>query len=158
MQLWIIYAILAAVAAAFVGIFSKVGIRGVDPTIATTIRGAVIALTMGALALYYGKWETLTSIGGRSLLFIILAGIFGGLSWLWGFIALQSGGGVTAVSAIDRLSVVLVFIFAIFFLGESFSFHALLGVFLVAIGVILITIPRAEVLALFHRLTALITS
>ena len=49
MNEWVIYAFLAALAAAVVGVFSKIGVVGVDPTVATTIRGITIALTMGVV-------------------------------------------------------------------------------------------------------------
>ncbi len=152
MPLWVSYATLAAISAAWVGILSKVGIKGVDATVATSIRGFVIALSMGLAALWYGKWETLATTNGKAIFFIVLAGLFGGLSWLWGFLALQAGGDVTAVSAIDRMSIILILIFAALFLGESFTWQKLLGVTFVAIGVILVTIPKTQLVVLFKQL------
>jgi transporter family protein len=146
--LWSLYALLAAASAALVGIFSKVGIKGVDATIGTAIRGLVIALVMGGAASLLGKWSTLPEISGRSLFFIILAGIFGGLSWLWGFLALQSGGDVTAVGAIDRLSIILILVFAVLFLGDKLTPERVIGVIFVAMGIILVTMTREQILEL----------
>ena len=152
MPIWVIYAFLASVSAALVGIFSKVGIKNIDSTVATAIRGFVIALSMGLTALVLGKWETLAVTSLRSILFIVLAGIFGGLSWLWGFLALQAGGDVTAVNAIDRMSIILIFVFAYFFLSEQFTVQKLVGVLFVAIGVVLVTMSRTQLIGLFTQL------
>lgn len=154
MQLWAIYAFLAAVSAALVGIFSKIGIKGIDSTVATSIRGIVIAIAMGAVAFWYGKWGTLAETSWRSITFIVLAGIFGGLSWLWGFLALQSGGDVTAVNAIDRLSLVLIFILAVLFLGDAFTWERLLGVLFIFVGVVLVTMSREQIVALAQHIRA----
>lgn len=157
MQPWIIYALLAAISAALVGIFSKVGIKGVDATVATSIRGMVIALSMGAFALMYGKWHTLAETDSRALLFIVLAGLFGGLSWLWGFLALQGGGDVTAVNAIDRLSLVFILVFAVLFLGDAFTWMRGLGVFFIFVGILLATLTQEQIASLFAQFKNLLS-
>jgi transporter family protein len=144
MPQWSLYAFLAALSAALVGLLSKVGITGVDSTVATAIRGAVIALSMGGAALYLGKWPSVLEASPRSLFFIVLAGLFGGLSWLWGFIALKLGGDATAVGAIDRLSIVFLFVLAALFLGEKFTLLRLLGVGLIALGALLVTMSEEQ--------------
>ncbi len=148
MPTWTIYAFLAAISAALVGIFSKIGIKGVDATVATAIRGVTIAVAMGGAAFFFGKWDTLATTSGKALFFIVLAGLFGGLSWLWGFLALQGGGEATAVNAIDRLSIVFILIFAALFLGESFTWQKLFGVSLISLGVVLVTMSREQILTL----------
>lgn len=146
---WMIYAILAAVAAGAVGILAKLGITGADATVATTLRGLSIALFMGAAAFFLGKWETVTSMSSRSFFFIVLTGIVGGLSWLWGFMALQKGGGVTVVNAIDRMSLVLVLIFAAMFLGEGITWNKAVGVVFIVLGVILATTTKEQLVDVY---------
>ncbi len=141
---WIIYAFLAALSAAAVGILSKVGIAGIDSTLATTLRGLSIAVFMGGAALLLGKWGTLTTTSPKTLIFIVLTGIFGGLSWLWGFMALKAGGDVTAVNAIDRLSLVFLLILAIFFLGEEFTWTKFSGVLLIVCGTVLVSLKPEQ--------------
>lgn len=136
---WLLYAFLAAIAAAVVGVLSKIGIVGIDSTIATTLRGLSIAIFMGGAALLLGKWETLTNASPKAFFFIVLTGIFGGLSWLWGFMALKAGGDVTAVNAIDRLSLVFLLILAVIFLGEHFTWPKFWGVCLIVIGTLLVS-------------------
>ena len=141
---WILYAFLAALSAAVVGILSKIGIAGIDSTLATTLRGLSIAIFMGGAALFLGQWQTLTTTSPKTLLFIVLTGVFGGLSWLWGFMALKAGGDVTAVNAIDRLSLVFLLILAIFFLGEEFTWTKFSGVLLIVLGTLLVSLKLEQ--------------
>lgn len=141
---WVVYAFLAAIAAAIVGVLSKIGIAGVDATVATTIRGLSIAVFMGGAALLLGKFQGVMESSPKTILFIILTGIFGGLSWLWGFMALKVGGDATAVNAIDRLSLVFLLVLAVLFLGESFTWAKFSGVLLIIAGTLLVTLKPEQ--------------
>ncbi|MEP7162280.1 MAG: EamA family transporter [Candidatus Moraniibacteriota bacterium] len=136
---WIFYAFLAALSAAVVNLLAKVGIAGIDSTLATSIRGISIAVFMGGAALLMGKWQTLASTSPKTLFFIVLTGVFGGLSWLWGFMALKAGGDATAVNAIDKLSLVFLLILAVLFLNEHFTWAKFYGVILIVIGTLLVS-------------------
>jgi transporter family protein len=93
-------------------------------------------LVTAAIAL--GKTGSLGGISRRSFVFIVLSGAAGAASWLCYFIALREGPA-TGVAALDRLSVVFVFILAVAFLGEAFTAKAALGAALVVTGAILLT-------------------
>jgi transporter family protein len=136
--LWIGYALLAAVFAALVAVLGKVGLKEVDATLATAVRSVVMAGFLVTAALVLGKAGKLGEISQRSFLFIVLSGAAGAASWLFYFLALRDGPA-TGVAALDRLSVVLVFVLAVVFLGEAFSLKAALGAVLVVAGAILLT-------------------
>lgn len=138
MPLWIGYALLAAFFAALVAIFGKVGIREVDVTLATAVRAVVMAAFLVTAAIALGKTGSLGGVSRRSFVFIVLSGAAGAASWLCYFIALREGP-VTGVAALDRLSVVIVFILAVVFLGDAFTPKAALGAALVVAGAILLT-------------------
>jgi len=146
---WVLYSLLAAVSAALVGIFSKVGISGIDSTVATALRGLIIGLFMGGAALFLGKWEAIGQTTPKAFLFIFLAAIAGGLSWLWGFMALKAGGEVSAVNALDKLSLLLVVVFAIFFLGEEFTWTKLGGAIMIVFGTILVSFKPEQIKKFF---------
>lgn len=136
---WIFSAFLAAIFAALVTIFAKIGIKNIDSTLATTVRGIIMAVFLVFVSLGLGKFngELFSHIKTRDWVFIALAGIAGALSWLFGFWALKEGNA-GAVSAIDRLSIVFIVIFAALFLGEAFTWKIGLGAALVAVGAYLI--------------------
>ena len=137
MPLWIGYALLAAVFAALVAIFGKVGVKEVDPTLATAVRAVVMAVFLLGAALALGK-TNVSGISGRAFTFIVLSGLAGAASWLFYFVALRDGP-VTGVAALDRLSLVFVFVFAVVFLGDAFTLKAALGALFVVVGAILLT-------------------
>lgn len=139
MPLWILFSILSAIFAAFVAISGKIGIANVDTTLATTVRGVVMALFLVFVSLALGKSNLLSTIESRPLLFIILSGIAGALSWLFYFFALKMGPA-SAVAALDRLSVVFVLIFALIFLGEQLTLKSGIGAFLITVGAILMVL------------------
>jgi len=145
---WFPLALIAALGAAGVAIFGRIGLAKVDPTLATTLRAVLMAAMLVVFVLASGKLKALTNgevaaISGRAWLFIVLASVAGAVSWLAYFAALQKGAA-GPVSAIDRLSVILVFVFAAMVLGERPDWRAWLGVVLVAAGLVLIALYPAK--------------
>ena len=65
-------------------------------------------------------------------------GAAGALSWLFYFLALRHGS-VVGVAALDRLSVVLVFVLATAFLGDPLTWKGAVGATPVVGGSILLT-------------------
>lgn len=136
--MWILYAFLSAVFAALVAVFGKLGLKTIDPTLATTIRSIIMAIFLVLASFSLKKFQgfSLSSLSGKDWILIALAGIAGALSWLFYFVALKAGVA-TKVVAIDRLSVVFVVLFAVLFLGESLGWKTVLGVLLLISGALL---------------------
>ncbi|MFA6588565.1 MAG: EamA family transporter [Patescibacteria group bacterium] len=136
---WVIYAILSAVFAALVAIFGKVGIANVDSTLATAVRAIVMAIFLVIVTLSLGKYHLLSSINNKALLFIVLSGIAGAISWIFYFFALKNGPA-SGVAALDRLSVVFVLILAVLFLSQHLTWKAGIGAILLTAGAIMMSI------------------
>jgi transporter family protein len=71
----------------------------------------------------------------------VLSGLATGASWLCYFRALKLGPA-TLVAPIDKLSVVLVALFAFVFLGERPSVTGWLGIALISAGAVLLVVRR----------------
>lgn len=136
---WIIYAIASAVFASLVAIFGKIGLKEIDSTLATTVRAVVMALFLVIVAFSLNKFEAIETITGKPLLFIILSGVAGALSWLFYFFAIKTGP-VSGVVAIDRTSVVFAIVLAAFFLGETLTVKTVLGGLLILGGALLVAL------------------
>ncbi len=136
-MIWVTYALLAAFFAALVAIFSKVGLKNVDTTLATTVRAVVMATLLLGAALFLGKMPLLKTIDNQALAFIIFSGIAGALSWLFYFLALKTGP-VDGVAALDRLGVVFVVVLAALFLGEAITIKSFIGLILIILGAFLL--------------------
>ncbi len=137
--MWVLYAAGSAVAAAGVAIFGKLGLKDVDPTLATIIRGVVMALILIAAGFLFKKFEgfSLSSFSGKAWVFILLSAFAGAASWILYFVALKTGPA-SAVAVLDKMSVVLVILFAALFLGEALTAKSVLGIILTVAGTLLI--------------------
>ncbi len=136
---WTIYALLSAVFAALVAIFGKLGLKNIDSTLATTIRSIVMAIFLIITAFSLGKFNFLNTIDNKALIFIILSGVSGAISWLFYFLAIKLGP-VSAVAAIDRTSIVFVFVLSVLFLSESLTVLKSIGALAIVIGAILMAL------------------
>ena len=134
---WQFWAVLSATFAAMTAIFAKAGVDHIDPDLATFIRTIVIVIVLAAILLATGKFQPLHAIPQQAWLYLLLSGLATGASWLCYFRALKLGDAAR-VAPIDKLSVVLVAVFAAIFLGEHLSGPNWLGVVLIAGGAILV--------------------
>ncbi len=141
MKSWLIYALLSAICAAFVSIFGKIGLSGMDSTAATAIRAAIMAIFLIGVAVVQGHISAVPSIMGqpKALVCIALSGIAGATSWLFYFFALKTGN-VSQVAPIDKLSVVFSVLLAILLFGENVTFIHGIAIALIAIGGILLAL------------------
>ncbi|KOF52618.1 transporter [Achromobacter sp. DMS1] len=138
---WVLWAALSAVFAALTAIFAKIGIEGVDADLATLIRTFIILLVLAAFIAATGKWSNPLALSGRTWTFLGLSALATGASWVCYFRALQLGEA-SKVAPIDKLSVVLVALFAVAFLGERPAPKDWAGIALVAAGVLLLALRR----------------
>ena len=134
---WQFWALLSAAFAALTAIFAKVGVEQVNSDFATFVRTVVILLVLGFILAATEQWQAPSSVSGRSYLFLILSGLATGGSWVCYFRALKLGDAAR-VAPIDKLSVVLVALFGVAFLGERLSGPNWLGVALIAAGAVLV--------------------
>ncbi len=134
---WQFWAVLSAIFAALTAIFAKVGVEDVPADLATFIRTVIILALLGLILLASGEWRVPGAISSKTYLFLLLSGLATGASWLCYFRALKIGEAAK-VAPIDKLSVVLVAIFGVIFLGEKLSALAWLGIVLVGTGAVVI--------------------
>ena len=128
---------MSAVFAALTAIFAKVGIENINSDFATFIRTIVILITLAFILAATEQFQTPGSVSGRTYLFLVLSGLATGGSWICYFRALKTGQAAQ-VAPIDKLSVVLVAIFGVVFLGERLTAPNWLGVALIAAGAVLV--------------------
>jgi transporter family protein len=138
---WQIWAVLSAVFAALTAIFAKVGVEDINSDLATFIRTVVVLISFAMILFATGQFTNPEPISQRSWIFLVLSGLGTGASWLCYFRALKLGPA-TLVAPIDKLSVVLVALFGVVFLGERPSLNGWLGIALITAGAVLIAFKR----------------
>jgi bacterial/archaeal transporter family protein len=138
---WFFWALLSALFAALTAVFAKIGIREVDSDLATLIRTGVIMVILAAFVPLAGKWTNPLALSAKTWIFLVLSSVATGASWVCYFRALQIGEAAK-VAVVDKLSVILVAVFAFAFLGERPVAREWMGILLVAAGVFLLGYKR----------------
>lgn len=134
---WQVWAVLSAVFAALTAIFAKIGVEGINSDLATLIRTVIVLITLSLILFATGQLSNPGPISPKSWIFLVLSALGTGASWLCYFRALKLGPA-TLVAPIDKLSVVLVALFGVIFLGERPSPYGWIGIALIAAGAVLI--------------------
>src|SRR5882724_2891490 len=136
---WFYWALLSAVFAALTAIFAKIGLQGVDSDFATLIRTCVILCVLAAFVVFAGKWSNPLALSSKTWSFLVLSAFATGASWVCYFRALKLGDA-SKVAPVDKLSLILVAVFAYVFLQERPSTREWVGILMVGAGVLVLAI------------------
>lgn len=131
--MWILLACGSALFAGLTAIFAKIGIRHTDSTLATALRTVVVLLFAWLMVFLVGSSGAISTLSGKTLLFLVLSGLATGASWLCYFRALQLGD-VNKVVPIDKSSTILTILMAFVLLGEPISAFKLIGMAAIGLG------------------------
>ena len=137
--MWWLFALGSAMFAALTSILAKIGIEGVNSSLATAIRTVVVVVMAWGMVFLTHVQDGLAGISRRSWLFLILSGLATGASWLCYYRALQLGE-VSKVVPIDKLSVLVTLALAFIFLHEQFTVKSLVGCLLIGAGTLVMVL------------------
>jgi len=132
---------MSAVFAALTAIFAKVGLEAVDADLATLVRTIVILVVLAGFVYFAGKWRNPIELSSRTWLFLMLSGLATGASWVCYFRALKIGEA-SKVAPVDKLSLLLVAVFAVLFLDERPSVREWVGILMVGPGVFVLAFRK----------------
>ena len=133
MELWLLYALGAAIFASLATILAKIGILNVDSHLATAIRTLVVLVFAWLMVLVVGSLGDIRYIQGRTWVFLVLSGLATGASWLCFFRALQLGN-VNKIIPIDKSSTILTMLLAFIILNEPIGWITVISMVLMGIG------------------------
>jgi len=139
MSAWQVWALLSACFAALTAIFAKLGVQDMNPDVATLIRTVVVLILLTAVVAATRELPALATASGRTYLFLVLSGLATGASW-WCYFRALHVGDAARVAPLDKLSVVLVALFGVGFLGERLAAVNWLGILMIALGAWLVTL------------------
>ncbi|MEE0132230.1 MAG: EamA family transporter [Treponema sp.] len=137
--MWFIFALASAIFAALTSILAKIGIEGVNSTLATAIRTLVVVAMAWVMVLVTQTQGGIHDISRKSWLFLVLSGLATGASWLCYYKALQIGLA-TKVVAVDKFSVVITMVMAFVFLHEAFTIKSIIGCILIGAGTLVMVL------------------
>jgi transporter family protein len=136
MPAWILYALLSALFAALTAVFAKAGLKEVNSDLATAIRTVFILFITWGIVFVKGN-QDMSGLSKSNWLFLVLSAIATGFSWLFYYKALQLGN-TSAVSAIDKGSLVFVIVLSFLFLREPVTTKLMVGAGLMLAGMLVI--------------------
>jgi len=142
-ELWLLYAVLAAIFAGITTILAKLGLKNVESNLATLIRTLVVLIFAWAMVFAVGSQIEIGNVDVRTWTFLILSGLSTGASWLCFFRALQLGN-VNQVTPLKKSSTILTMILAFIFLGEPLGWGMIAGIALIAVGTLLMLKPKKQ--------------
>ena len=141
--MWILWAVLAAISASLVIIFTKVGLKNVDPNLTFGIQAVLIIIITWSVIAYKGSFSELKDIKAGDWKFLVLAGICTTLSTLFSYQALNIGPASMVVT-IERTSLVFTILLSIIFLKEKISWQLLTGAGMILGGAVLIAMAESD--------------
>ena len=137
---YIVLGLLSALFAALVTITGKIALQGIDSTLLAGVRAFFITSFIGTYILFnldqYKQYFHTPKL--KEIVAMLLSALFGALSWVVYFKALQKAPNVKIVQALDRLSIVFVVILAFVVLHEKLTFWHVLGAILMVVGTLLV--------------------
>ncbi|MDD6800999.1 MAG: GRP family sugar transporter [Mollicutes bacterium] len=117
-MLWLILALIAALATSLTTVFAKIGIKDVPSDFATFFRTGIVLVCAAGLCFITGSWNQIPNLTPNNWIFLVLSGLCTGCSWLCYYRALQLSS-VNRVAPIDKSSFLLTSIlFLIFFFND----------------------------------------
>ena len=130
---WLVPAVLSAVFAALTSVLAKVGVEGVDSSLATAVRTCVVLAMAWGIVAARGKLGLVCGIDRRELAFVCASGVATGTSWLLYYYAVQMGQ-VSVVVQLDKLSILVSIAFSCAVFHERLGRRAALGLALIVAG------------------------
>lgn len=131
--MWIVFAVGSALFAGVTSIVAKCGIRKTDSTVATAIRTIIVLIFSWIMVVVTGSQNQIGTLGGNTLLFLILSGVATGASWICYYRALQDGLA-SVVVPIDKLSILVTVAFSWLVFHEKLTARSGWGLILIVVG------------------------
>ena len=141
--MWIAFAFGSALFAGLTAILAKCGIKNTDSNVATALRTIVVLIFSWIMAFVVGAQNGITTLTGKTIVFLVLSGLSTGASWLCYYRALQLGD-VNKVAPIDKSSTILTMLLAFIFLRENLSVLKVIAMVAIGVGTYLM-IQKKEV-------------
>ena len=135
--MWVVYALLAALAGAVMATLTKAGLKQVDSNVGLAIQSVVILLIAWGTVAFQGNLGQLRKLDGHSWTYLLVAGVVTGVSSLLLYRALKLGNA-SRVVPLDRLSLVFAILLGWVFLREKVGWQVIAGGGLMAVGALFI--------------------
>jgi transporter family protein len=139
--MWVVYALLAALAGATLATLTKVSLKAVDHSVALAVQSVLILLIAWGAVAVRGQPGQVSSINRRAWVFLLLAGVVTIASSLL-LVRVLDEGDESRVAPPDRLSLVFAIAVGAVFLKEKAAVSVLPDGALMAAGALVIAVGK----------------
>ncbi len=119
-------------------IFEKLSLAKASPFTVMTLRFMFTATCVVVVSLVTGKYREFSSVDSKTLLWIFLAGLLGGIVGLFIYFVALKQGLTSRIAPITATFPLFTALYAFVFLHESISIQRIMGIVLIVLGLILI--------------------
>ena len=136
---WVGFALLGAVFAAVVAVLSKQAMATTDYSVVLTVQSLLMLITLTTLVTFMRRWPAMSGATRAAWGLMIAGGVAAGLSWFFGYHALQLSH-VAKSAPLDKISMPLAVLLAVVFLRERPSGLNWFGIGLMFAGAVCVAI------------------
>ena len=138
MERWIAYAFISMAFAGFTSVIAKLGLTGISSDLVLAIRTCFVFVFVLMFAAAVVPAAQLSSVTWQNVLWLGLSGVTTAVSWVFYYKAIKAGD-VSTVALIDKGSVIVALLMAVWILNEVITPAKLIGAALIAAGLLVIS-------------------
>lgn len=137
MERWILYAVISMVFAGFTSVIAKLGLVGISGDLGLAIRTCFVFVLVLAFAGVVVPRTELHTVSMNNVAWLALSAVTTAVSWIFYYKAIKLGD-VSTVALIDKGSVVVAVLMALFILKEALTVQKMIGAALIVSGLLVI--------------------
>lgn len=141
--MWVLYTVITTLLLSLSAVFLKCGIKRADSSVTTALRTLIVVIFTWVFIFSNNIDVYIPAVGSTSFLYLILAGIALFCTLLCLHIS-QKFGTVTGVSALERLTAVLLMAAAVINKQTSSYYISIICMVLIAVGIILVVTKKTR--------------
>jgi transporter family protein len=138
MERWIAYAFISMAFAGFTSVIAKLGLSGISSDLGLAIRTCFVFVFVLLFAAAVVPAAQLGAVTWQNVLWLGLSGVTTAVSWVFYYKAIKAGD-VSTVALIDKGSVIVALLMAVWILNEVITPAKLIGAALIAAGLLVIS-------------------
>ncbi len=141
MELWILYALLSMVFAGITSVIAKMGLQNVSGDAGLAVRTTAVFVLVWLNALALNHTPQLKQLTAKDVGILCLSGLTTTLSWVFYYRAMKLGE-VSVVALIDKGSIVITLLLAVWWLGEALTWRTAVGGALILAGLLVMVLGK----------------
>ncbi|WP_406851134.1 EamA family transporter [Herbaspirillum huttiense] len=138
MERWIAYAFISMAFAGFTSVIAKLGLTGISSDLGLAIRTCFVFVFVLMFAAAVVPAAQLSAVTWQNVLWLGLSGVTTAVSWVFYYKAIKAGD-VSTVALIDKGSVIVALLMAVWILNEVITPAKLIGAALIAARLLVIS-------------------